>query len=325
MKLTPPSWRPFPWRAGELDAYRIRAWRRARYAGSGSHLTRRRGQSLEFRDFVPYTPGDDVRYIDWRASLRYRSQNDLLVRQFQAEERMTFIISLDAGPTMWLPQALPKLLVAWWLAQTMAWIALSFEERVYLHLLFGEKEKPMVLAHPAQRRHLSQHFSRWAERIRPTDSLNLAPLYPLLKPATVWILITDLYFADSPMADARLSAQATSLARLLKETRRGYCWNLWIDLDSWPFERKQLEEGAYRIEGPGLREPPPAYEISATALAAIQQRIDAMKASFITESDLPATDVSHWRWPTEHPSAEAFFRRQFMTDAILEQLFQRTP
>ena len=33
----------------------------------GEHRSRRRGAAPEFSDFSPYTPGDDMRRIDWNA------------------------------------------------------------------------------------------------------------------------------------------------------------------------------------------------------------------------------------------------------------------
>ncbi|HEY2107867.1 MAG TPA: DUF58 domain-containing protein, partial [Candidatus Binataceae bacterium] len=48
-----------------LEQLRIKT--RSEYAGQGkgSHLSPRRGSSLEFADYRHYTPGDDFRYIDW--------------------------------------------------------------------------------------------------------------------------------------------------------------------------------------------------------------------------------------------------------------------
>ena len=37
---------------------------------SGLHRSPRKGFSVEFADFRPYQPGDDLRYVDWKIAAR---------------------------------------------------------------------------------------------------------------------------------------------------------------------------------------------------------------------------------------------------------------
>src|SRR6516225_6084348 len=48
-----------------LEHLRIKTRREYAGLGKGSHLSPRRGSSLEFSDFRHYALGDDFRYIDW--------------------------------------------------------------------------------------------------------------------------------------------------------------------------------------------------------------------------------------------------------------------
>ena len=48
-----------------LEHLRIKTRREYAGQGKGSHLSPRRGSSLEFSDFRHYALGDDFRYIDW--------------------------------------------------------------------------------------------------------------------------------------------------------------------------------------------------------------------------------------------------------------------
>jgi uncharacterized protein (DUF58 family) len=45
-------------------------WVRAGRRGGGRFPVNRRGLSVEFADYAAYTPGDDIRAIDWRLSAR---------------------------------------------------------------------------------------------------------------------------------------------------------------------------------------------------------------------------------------------------------------
>src|SRR5690242_15843176 len=48
----------------------------------GEHRAQRRTMGIEFADFRPYSPGDDLRRVDWNA---YARLGTLQVRQAQAE------------------------------------------------------------------------------------------------------------------------------------------------------------------------------------------------------------------------------------------------
>ena len=47
--------------SSQLDRFRLRLRQRDRGTVAGAHLIRQRGQSLEFREFRPYLPGDGVK------------------------------------------------------------------------------------------------------------------------------------------------------------------------------------------------------------------------------------------------------------------------
>ncbi len=63
----------------------------------GMHHSRRRGFSTEFSDFNPYTPGDDLRFLDWRLFAR---TDRLFVKSFQAETNLEVLLLLDATRSM---------------------------------------------------------------------------------------------------------------------------------------------------------------------------------------------------------------------------------
>lgn len=76
---------------------------------SGLHRSPRKGFSVEFAEFRPYQPGDDLRYIDWRIVAR---ADRWMVKQFEEETNTRAAIVLDVSQSMnWSgsPERLTKL------------------------------------------------------------------------------------------------------------------------------------------------------------------------------------------------------------------------
>ncbi len=63
----------------------------------GHRRSRRHGFSTEFSDFKPYTPGDDLRFLDWRV---YARTDRLLTRKYEAETSFESLLLLDASNSM---------------------------------------------------------------------------------------------------------------------------------------------------------------------------------------------------------------------------------
>jgi uncharacterized protein (DUF58 family) len=66
-----------------------------RYAGQ--YATRQRGQSIEFRDYRPYLPGDDPGAIDWKV---FGRTNRLFIRIFEHQTELTVHLLVDASASM---------------------------------------------------------------------------------------------------------------------------------------------------------------------------------------------------------------------------------
>jgi uncharacterized protein (DUF58 family) len=80
-----------------LDALNVLARRLLSGEDRADRPTPRRGASLEFADYRRYTPGDEIRYIDWNVYARHGS---LFVKEFAAEENIHVSIVLDASASM---------------------------------------------------------------------------------------------------------------------------------------------------------------------------------------------------------------------------------
>ena len=64
---------------------------------SGLHRSPRKGFSVEFAEFRPYQPGDDLRYIDWKIAAR---SDRWVVKQYEEETNLRASVVLDVSRSM---------------------------------------------------------------------------------------------------------------------------------------------------------------------------------------------------------------------------------
>lgn len=84
----------------------------------GERPGRGRAQSLDFEGLAAYQHGDDIRSIDWRASLR---SGETTVRRFASASHRARMIALDLKPSLYF--ATDERLMAKTACLTAAWIA----------------------------------------------------------------------------------------------------------------------------------------------------------------------------------------------------------
>ena len=64
---------------------------------SGLHRSPRKGFSVEFADFRPYQPGDDLRFVDWKIAAR---SDRWVVKQYEEETNLRATLILDVSRSM---------------------------------------------------------------------------------------------------------------------------------------------------------------------------------------------------------------------------------
>ena len=95
---------------------------------SGNHASRLRGRGLSFDELRHYAPGDDLRHLDWRASLRFGKP---FVRTFNEERDRPTLLLVDQRMSMFFgSQRYFKSVTAAQLAAVCAWMALQAGDRV---------------------------------------------------------------------------------------------------------------------------------------------------------------------------------------------------
>ncbi len=96
----------------------------------GSLLAQRRtmqlGSGIEFSDHREYTPGDDLRYLDWNI---YARHGDLLLKRFQEEQDLHVYLMLDCSRSMAFGTP-AKFDLARHLVAALAYIALADLDRI---------------------------------------------------------------------------------------------------------------------------------------------------------------------------------------------------
>ena len=221
----------------------------------GAHLRRKQGQSLQFRDYRLYQRGDDIRAVDWRVSLRRGAEGDLIVKTFEAEERMTLALVVDVRPAMRLPAAGPKLTYALWAMRCLAQVAAEAGDDVILATLFGAKDAAPVRARGGAVPAVARRFAHglWADgsaALAAEPVARVDALMARLKPASAVVLMSDMLFADAAGAVTRLAFAAQQSRREL----------FVMELDTLAMEWAALRKGApvrlATVEGRGFGEAP---------------------------------------------------------------------
>ena len=131
-----------------LEGLRLRARRLVDGYLAGLHRSAGRGYSAEFAEHREYTPGDDLRYVDWKI---YGRTDKVFLKQFEAETDLVCYLLVDASESMTYqsnPAALSKWEVAQCLAVALAHLVLRARDRVSL-AVFDHQVRCLL---PASRR-----------------------------------------------------------------------------------------------------------------------------------------------------------------------------
>lgn len=123
-----------------IDTFNLAAKRKVAGLITGEQRSPARGNGIEFADYRPYLPGDDIRRIDWMVFLRLRR---LMVRLCAEEKELTLIIVIDISRSMGFgkPQ---KFRTALRMAAVLSGIALRSGDRVGI-LTMGNRLHEVLL------------------------------------------------------------------------------------------------------------------------------------------------------------------------------------
>ena len=192
-----------------LETLRLRARRRFLGRRKGTHLSSRRGTSLEFADYRSYALGDDPRTVDWGL---YARTDRLYVKVFHEEEDLFSYVFVDASASMAHPEADHKFESACALALALCYVVLSSGDSVRLHRLKAGRDDATPFYYGRRRMLEAREF---LEHEPPGGPLRLkealaAHLSGLRRPGK-GILISDLLF---PLAEFQAGINLLRAAKL---------------------------------------------------------------------------------------------------------------
>jgi uncharacterized protein (DUF58 family) len=124
-----------PTTIARLGALSIRARVIVDSAMSGMHRARLHGASVEFAEHKEYSPGDEIRHIDWKA---YGKLDRFYVKQFEQESQLAMHLVLDASASMeFAGGGLKKLDYAATAMAALAYLMIKQQDKVGLSV-FGD-------------------------------------------------------------------------------------------------------------------------------------------------------------------------------------------
>lgn len=108
---------------------------------SGLHRSPFHGFSVEFTDYREYSPGDDLRYLDWKLLARRDRQ---YIKRFEDETNLRCILMMDLSQSMSFGSAgYSKFEYARTLAASLAWFLNRQRDAVGL-MTFGERVEDVI-------------------------------------------------------------------------------------------------------------------------------------------------------------------------------------
>ena len=166
---------------------------------NGLHRSPYFGASVDFAEHRGYTPGDDIRRVDWRLFAR---TDRFYVKEYEADSNANFAVLLDVSKSMGFgSRGVTKLDYARMLAGCLTYLVHRQRDRVGLVTFDND-----VVAHvPPSAKHMDVVL-HMLDRVQPSNPGQLGP--PLKKLAEhfgrrgVLVLVSDLYEDPQAVFDA---------------------------------------------------------------------------------------------------------------------------
>lgn len=193
-------WRKYfdPRTLAKLNSLTLRARRIVEGYLAGRHHSAAKGFSIEFAEHREYSPGDDLRYVDWKV---FGRTDKFYLKRFEDETNLTCYLLLDVSRSLTYcsdSAGMSKLDYAKCLAAVLAWLILHQQDAVGL-VTFDQQIQSQLPPSPAPSQ--LSHVIQMLEAIKPGQSTRLADVLNEVAERTgrrgVVILLSDL-FEDPP-------------------------------------------------------------------------------------------------------------------------------
>jgi uncharacterized protein (DUF58 family) len=179
----------------QLRAIEIRTRKLADEQLAGTYHSVFKGQGLSFREVRAYTPGDDIRFIDWNVTARMDAP---FVKVFQEEREMTVMLVVDSSASgKWGTVRAPKSQLAAEVGALCAFSAIKNNDNVGLVLCTEVVEKlvPPKKGDKHVMRVIREIMGHEPQYTGTNLALALQTLVRVAKRKSVAFIISD-FFAD---------------------------------------------------------------------------------------------------------------------------------
>jgi uncharacterized protein (DUF58 family) len=254
----------------------------------GQHQSPFKGTSVEFVEHRQYTPGDELRHIDWRA---YAKTGEYYVKQFEEETNLRAYLLLDVSGSMaYAGKTLSKLDYAKTVAAALAHLLLTQRDACGL-VTFADKV--LDRREPATQQATFPELVQLLEARSPGRegriATVLAGLLPTLKRRSLVWLLTDGF--DEP----------TALAAALRLFRAAGHDVVFLQIaapeeETFPFRRPTLFRN---LEQPCQQRPVDPLQLRRSYLEKYQRFCDELKRN------CAAAGLDHVKLVTNEPYAKA--------------------
>ncbi len=210
----------------------------------GLHRSPFHGYSAEFSQYRHYRPGDDLKYVDWKAFAR---TDRLYSRQFRETTNLGALFAIDISRSMAFAT---KLSLAVRTAAVLGTLVLDQGDAAGL-LAIGESGRVEYVPARSGRQHLRVFLAALA-RLTPAGTTSIAETLrraaTLLKRRALILVLSDFYEEDAAMSEVRRLTRMghdvlvihTMAAEEMKLSGRG------------PVEFEDLESGARVVADPSV-------------------------------------------------------------------------
>ncbi len=171
---------------------------------SGVHRSPFKGFSVEFAEHRQYTPGDEIRHIDWRA---FGKTDRYYVKEFEEETNLRVYLLVDASGSMAYKgkgKQLSKFHYAQHVAASLAFLMLHQQDAV--GLMVHDTKVRSLIAPKANPKHLL-NVLRALEETKPGGETAMAPIWHelashYLKRRGMVIILSDFFDDVDALAKA---------------------------------------------------------------------------------------------------------------------------
>jgi uncharacterized protein (DUF58 family) len=197
---------------------------------SGLHRAQVHGSSVEFAEHKEYSPGDELRHVDWKA---YAKLDRYYVKQFEQESQLTVYLVLDASASMaFSGGGIAKLEYGGLALAALAYLVIQQQDKVGL-IASGDRALETMVPPRGRTTHFHDLMSVLASIIERGATGDESPAAALLRIAelarrrrALIVLASDLFDPDDAtlraLAQLRAQRHDVSVLHILDPHERSF-------------------------------------------------------------------------------------------------------